>query len=214
MHGPFVAVDSGANGGERVPPDEAKHLHEHLPGALVLWRRKGLLWHWHPQKAAAHCSSQDAVEAVDRNANVKPSLPKASTSGSMGSNTSRQYSHSMNPHEQVLCGEVADRVQPHHSECSVSVLQPGGHSTHMLLRHIQQPIGERIIQLCITQGLTASSDLASGSQPSCGFHMRSCSAGTFPFTSSVCCLKAFTQFSFDRSPAHRCRLGASQDHLL
>ena len=90
-HGPFMAVDSGANGGERVPPDEAKHLHKHLPGALVLWRRKGLLWHWHPQKAAAHCSSQDAIEAVDRAFNVKASLPKPSTSGNMECNALQQH---------------------------------------------------------------------------------------------------------------------------
>ena len=82
----------------------------------------------------------------------------------------------------------------------------------MQLRHTQQPIGEA--SRLHHKGLTASSDLASGSQPSCGFHMRSFSAGTFPFTSSVCCLKALTQFSFDRSPAYRGRLAAIRDHFL
>ena len=83
----------------------------------------------------------------------------------------------------------------------------------MLPRQFQQPVGGSIVQFRITQRWNAKPHLARGSQPSCGFHMRSCSAGTFPFTSSVCCLKALIQFSFDRSPAHRCCLGAIRDHF-
>ena len=102
-NGPFMTVDFGANRGERISPDEAEHLHEHLPGALILWRRKRLLRRWHPQKAAAQCSSQDAVEAVNRALSVKPFLPKASTSGSMESNALQQHNHSVTPQKQVLC---------------------------------------------------------------------------------------------------------------
>ena len=31
QHGPLMIVDLGADGGQRVSPNEAKHLHEHLP---------------------------------------------------------------------------------------------------------------------------------------------------------------------------------------